>query len=346
MIWHPEVVVPGAAFIAAWWLTGRFLRFALARQILDVPNARSSHEIAAPRGGGIAIAASVIAALLVLLAIRAVPARFAVGLLGGGAIVATIGMIDDARHVAARWRLLAHIVSAAWLLYWIGGLPPGFSGGQDLGTAGYLVGVLYIVWILNLTNFMDGIDGIAAIESVTVCVGGAVIYILNGFRGEVLYTPLVVATASLGFLKWNWPPARIFMGDVGSGFLGLALAACSLAAGLTESVLFWSWIILMGVFVVDATVTLIRRLIGRQKFYQAHRSHAYQHAAQRWGGHRPVTLTVAAINVFWLFPLALVVAQSRVSPLVGVAIAYTPLVVAALWLKAGEGVLTPASRKG
>ena len=183
---------------------------------------------------------------------------------------------------------------------------------------------------------MDGIDGIAAVEVTTVSVGGALLYLL-AVPGDVRWmTPLVVAGATLGFLRWNWPPAKIFMGDVGSGFLGLVLAALSLEAGWAEPRLFWAWAILLGVFVVDATVTLVRRTARGDRFYEAHRTHAYQHAAVRLGAHLPVTVATGLITLAWLLPLAALVAVGTLEGISGVLIAYTPLVFAALWLNAGK----------
>jgi Fuc2NAc and GlcNAc transferase len=224
------------------------------------------------------------------------------------------------------------------VLVWLGGLPPlpVFGVVLDLGWMGNSLAPVYLVWLLNLTNFMDGIDGIAGIEAITVCLGGVLLYVVAVPGATSWLAPFVLASATIGFLVWNWPPAKIFMGDAGSSFLGLMLAALSLQAGWVAPKLFWSWVILLGVFVVDATVTLIRRMARGKKFYEAHRSHAYQHAAQRWGAHLPVTLAVGAINLCWLLPVALLVALGSLDGMLGVLIAYAPLVAAALWLKAGK----------
>lgn len=259
-------------------------------------------------------------------------------LCGGGVLVALVGFVDDRGHVAPRWRLAGHFTAALWVLLVQGGLPPlvvmGFP--LDLGWSGFVVAALFLVWMLNLTNFMDGIDGIAGVETITVCLSAA---FLSGVAapGEHLWiVPLVLASATLGFLVWNWPPAKIFMGDVGSGFLGLMLAVLSLQAGWTANRLFWSWVILFGVFVVDSTVTLIRRMAHGERIYEAHRSHAYQHAAIERGAHLPVTLAVGVINLCWLLPVALFVALGWLDGVLGVLIAYAPLVIAAVRLKAGR----------
>ena len=138
----------------------------------------------------------------------------------------------------------------------------------------------------------------------------------------------------MGFLIWNFPPARIFMGDAGSGFLGLILGLISLYMTWLEPQLFLAWLILLGVFLVDASITLLRRFMRGEKVYQAHRSHAYQHASRQYGKHLPVTLAVAAINLFWLTPLAVWVALDG-SACLALPLAYVPLVCLALKYRAG-----------
>jgi Fuc2NAc and GlcNAc transferase len=326
-----------AVLIASIGLTGWFRERALALMMLDVPNARSSHTTAVPRGGGVAIVLSTLAAFLVLGSSGAVDWRTVGSLSLGGVVVAVVGFIDDRGHVPARWRLLGHFSAAALVLAGLGGFPRVSAWGITLGPgwAGLVVGALYVVWLLNLTNFMDGIDGIAAAEVITVCLGSALLSELAAPAEQLWLAPVLLASAALGFLAWNWPPAKIFMGDAGSGFLGLTMAALSLQAGRADAKLFWSWTILLGVFVVDATVTLMRRLARGERVYEAHRSHAYQHAALARRAHLPVTVAVAVINVCWLLPVAAAVALGRLEGAHGVLIAYAPLVLAALRLKAG-----------
>ncbi len=331
-----------------WWLlplvlvlslllTGGLRRYALARSIMDIPNARSSHTVPTPRGGGVAIVLSFLMALpfMAMTGVLTWPVMWA--LLGAGAWIAMIGFLDDHGHIAAHWRLLAHFSGAAWALAWLGGLPPltlfGFQ--IDFGWLGYALAALYLVWLLNLYNFMDGIDGIATIEAITVSLSGALLYFLLG-KASLALLPLLLAAAAGGFLFWNFPPARIFMGDAGSGFLGIALGVLSLQAAWEAPQLLWSWLILLGVFVVDATWTLFRRLLRGDKVYEAHRSHAYQYAARHFGKHLPVTLAVATINLFWLLPVALWVGLGGLNGALGLILAYTPLVLLAVKFHAGE----------
>ncbi|OYT94363.1 MAG: glycosyl transferase [Pseudomonas sp. PGPPP3] len=182
---------------------------------------------------------------------------------------------------------------------------------------------------------MDGIDGIAGVEAVTVCLGGALLYWLLG-QGSLALLPLLLAAASAGFLYWNFPPAKIFMGDAGSGFLGLVLGILSLQAAWAAPQLLWCWLILLAVFVVDATFTLLRRLIRGDKVYEAHCSHAYQYASRRHGRHLPVTVAVLAINLIWLLPLALLVGMGYLDGLPGFLLASGPLIFLVIKYDAGK----------
>lgn len=326
-----------AVLIMSLLMTAVLRRYALARSVIDVPNARSSHTVPTPRGGGVAI---VLSFLLVLVALMLSGDQYIstlVALGGGGALIAIIGFMDDHGHIAARWRLLGHFLAAAWVLAWLGGLPPLTLLGMslDLGWVGGLLAAVYLVWLLNLYNFMDGIDGIASIEAITACLSVALLYWLTGLNGPAI-PPLLLAAAVAGFLYWNFPPAKIFMGDAGSGFIGIVLGGLSLQAAWVSPPMFWCWLILLGVFIVDATYTLVRRLLRGDKVYEAHRSHAYQFASRKHGKHLPVTLGVAALNLFWLLPVAFCVARLGLDGALGLVIAYIPLITLAVRYRAGD----------
>ncbi|PTU04020.1 glycosyl transferase, partial [Pseudomonas sp. HMWF031] len=224
----------------------------------------------------------------------------------------------------------------AWALFWLNGLAPIELLGLSLkpGWVGSVLAAIYLVWMLNLYNFMDGIDGLASAEAISVCLGMCLIYWMNGVAG-LIGAPLVLTAGVAGFLCWNYPPARIFMGDAGSGFLGIILGALALHAAWSKAEFLWSWLILLGVFVVDATWTLVRRLISGDKVYQAHSSHAYQKAARRWG-HKKVTVSVVVINLGFLLPVSILVALGHLGVVTGICVAYAPLVCAAYLLKAGK----------
>lgn len=326
-----------AVTVLALILTGALRRYALTHSLMDLPNARSSHSIPTPRGGGVAIVISFSLALAVSAFSGFILPSLALGLLGAGLGVALLGFLDDHGHIIARWRLAGHFTAAIWILFLLDGLPPVFFGGYkvDLGWLGHLAAVFYLVWLLNLYNFMDGIDGIASLEAICVCIGAALSYTIVGHSLSAL-APLLLAFAVLGFLYWNFPRARIFMGDAGSGFLGIVLGGMSIQAAWTAPQLFWCWLILLGVFIVDATFTLVRRLFRGDRVYEAHRSHAYQYASRRYKDHLPVTLGVAAINVLWLIPLSFVVAYGMLDGFFATLLAYVPLVYLAIRFHAGE----------
>nr|WP_253400358.1 glycosyltransferase family 4 protein [Pseudomonas marginalis] len=317
-------------------LTSALRRYALSKSLIDVPNARSSHTVPTPRGGGVAIVLSFLLLVPLLSIFSLLPWASAWGLIGAGVGVAVLGFLDDHGHIAARWRLLGHFSAAVWALFWLGGIPPLTIMGVvfDMGWIGMVLSLFYLVWMLNLYNFMDGIDGLASIEAIAVCVSASLIYALMGFS-SLAWAPLLLSFTVAGFLYWNFPPAKIFMGDAGSGFLGVTLGILSLQAAWVSPALLWVWVILMGVFVVDATFTLVRRLVRGDKVYEAHRSHAYQYASRQFGRHLPVTLTVGLVNVVWLLPVALCVALLGLDGFVGVIIAYMPLVMLAWKFQAG-----------
>ncbi len=284
------------AFGAAAGLTGLVRRYAIRRNVLDVPNDRSLHRRPTPRGGGIAIVAVVLAITAAGAWRGIVPARDAAALLGGGGLIAAIGWFDDRRGVSAWARAAAHVVGAAWAV-WM--LVPGAVDAVAAAPVGTGIGLLLtgvaLVWCTNLYNFMDGVDGLAASEAVVV--GGVAAALLLGAGEPGLGTVAgVVAAASLGFLLWNWPPAAIFLGDVGSGFIGFAFGVLAIASERRGAVPLAVWGLLLAVFLADATLTLLRRVLHGARWYEAHRSHAYQRLVQAGWSHRRVTLAIGLVN--------------------------------------------------
>lgn len=320
------------AFGATWLLR----KYALATSLLDTPNARSSHTVPTPRGGGVAIVITFLLSVFCLAVYDYLPWSAAFSLIVPGAMVAILGFLDDHGHIAARWRLLGHFTSAIIALLFLNGLSPLIVFGNvfDFGIFGNVLAALYLVWMLNLYNFMDGIDGVASVEAITASISMCFLFWISGST-HLIWAPIILSLAVLGFLCWNFPPAKIFMGDAGSGFLGITLGILSLQAAWVSPQLFWAWLILLGVFVCDATFTLARRLLRGDKVYEAHRSHGYQYASRYFGKHLPVTMAVALINVFWLLPIAFCVAKLKMDGLVGVMIAYVPLLLLAIKFKSG-----------
>ena len=334
------ILLANATFLAALVLTGMMRRYALHAQLIDHAGDRSAHDSPTPRGGGASIVLATIAALMVSPWLLGVPLDAAIGLDGGGAIVALIGWLDDHGHVRPIIRLAMHVAGAAWLIWWVGPFPLGqlFFWNPEWNLAASILSAFFIVWMINLYNFMDGIDGLAAGEAVATTLGGAVLLVGAGMASVPTIAPaLILAAATLGFLPWNWPPARIFMGDASSGFLGFMLAALAIVMGHLTPQLGYAWAILPGVFIADATVTLVRRLLRRERIHVAHRSHAYQRWTRRIGGHLPVTMAVLTVTWLWLFPMAYLIAEGAIGAVVGVGTAMIPLFIAALLLGAGRG---------
>ena len=247
------------------------------------------------------------------------------------------GMVASDMGDMATYRFIVHFSAASIAIYVIGGLPPLQFGARilDLGLGGDLFAVVFLVWLTNLFNFMDGIDGIAVME--TVFIAGTA-FMISGSESEhyLMRLEAGLAACSLGFLFWNWPPAKIFMGDVGSGFLGMTLGVLAVVSASLNDLPIWTWLILAGVFIADATVTVIRRMITVEKWYSAHRSHAYQRVARRLQSHTRVILLVSAVNVGWLLPLAWF---SALRPEFGwwlTLLAWVPLCVTAVFLGAGR----------
>jgi Fuc2NAc and GlcNAc transferase len=291
-------------FLSSLVLTGVVRRYATRWRLLDIPNPRSSHSVPTPRGGGISIVVVFVLAVLWFVAKGTISNSVGHALVWGGLAVAVVGLLDDRFCVPAWGRLSVHFAAAGWALWQLKGMPPLHFGSiiWYWGWVGHLLAIIGLVWMINLFNFMDGIDGLAGVEVLSVSVLAALLLASNR-AGGLAQVAIALATTSAGFLVWNWPPAKIFMGDAGSGFLGFVFGVLAIASAKARPSTLSVWLILLSVFIVDATVTLIRRLVGGARWSEAHRNHAYQHAARQWGSHCRVTLSVGAVNVVWLFPL-------------------------------------------
>lgn len=290
--------------------------------LLDIPTHRSSHHQPTPRGGGLAIVMTFLFSVLQcffndLLDFRLL-CVFMVGL-----VIAIIGFWDDHQHIAALWRLTVHISSAIIVIFLL----------QDFSLIRGFFGVFFLVWILNLFNFMDGIDGIAGSEALFVSAS------LAGFmwfvNTDMAWLGATLAASSLGFLILNWPPAKIFMGDVGSGFLGFILGILILVYSQVSPVFFVIGLTLFSVFITDATYTLLTRVLTGEKWHQAHCAHAFQHAAKQFG-HLRVILAIWVINLFWVLPVAFMVFLKPEYGYSGMLAVYTPLIFLAYKFNAGR----------
>lgn len=292
-------------FAFAALATGLTRRYTLRKKLLDVPNERSAHTAPTPRGGGLGIAGALCAALLILYQQEWVTSAVVWAWLGGGVLIAWIGWRDDHGHVPVGWRMLAHLLAAGWAVFWLGGVTQLQLGALTipLGYVGLALTAVAVVWLINLYNFMDGIDGLAGAEAVFAALGGGLLLWLGHQQGLALAS-FSLAAAAAGFLVWNWPPAKIFMGDIGSGLLGYSFAVLMLASAQAHAVSPGVWMLLLAVFILDTFFTLVQRILHGEAWLQAHNGHAYQRLLRLGRSHRRVTGYVLALNVLVLWPLA------------------------------------------
>lgn len=237
-----------ATTVASFAFTAMLRRYALNKSLMDIPNSRSSHSVPTPRGGGVAVVVVFLSALCIMYSLSLLTSKPFFAIVGAGALIALIGFMDDHGHIAARWRLLGHFAASAWLLFWIGGLPVIEILGStlNLGWLGHVLAAFYLVWLLNLYNFMDGIDGIASVEAICVCLGACLLYWV-GDATQLIWAPLLLAASVAGFLFWNFPPPKYswvmpaadswvsFLGAFSTsrmGFFGFAVGMVDSARGI------------------------------------------------------------------------------------------------------------------
>ncbi len=302
------------ALLASWSGVALFLRWSLSRNLLDVPNERSSHSIPTPRGGGLVI---VIVTLLGYAAIAfAFGYPFSWGYLFGAIIIACVSWLDDLYSLPFWSRLIAHIAAAVLLVvdvgFWREVFVPLVSNNIGLGEVfGVVCTIGWIVWLVNAYNFMDGIDGIAALQAAIAGAAWAFFAFTFDLQGMFVFAG-VLASVACGFLIHNWQPAKIFMGDVGSAFLGYTLAAMPLLAQIESKsklpILPVAAVLFVWFFVLDTIVTFARRALGRKRVWEAHREHFYQGMVINGREHASVTLAygIMSVSLSLLFVLALI----------------------------------------
>jgi len=315
MTWTELCLAGAIAAVLSGLATWPLLALLRHRQVLDRPNERSSHQRPTPRGGGLAIVGVALAVWLGWLALSNALTTPVLGVILLAAALMAVSFVDDLRGLPVIARLAVQICAVAaglWLLdadvlVFQGLLPPILD---RLATA------VAWLWFINLFNFMDGIDGIAGVEAVSIGVGCVLVTLLTADDAGWRLPAAIIAGAALGFLPWNWQPARTFMGDAGSVSLGFLLGWLLIQVAASGA---WAAAFLLPlVFVADATVTLMRRLVKGEAIWRAHRSHFYQRAARATGSHARVTLTVLYYNVALI---ALAVWSTRTSTAAPIAMA-------------------------
>jgi UDP-N-acetylmuramyl pentapeptide phosphotransferase/UDP-N-acetylglucosamine-1-phosphate transferase len=285
-------VAVGAFSLSALSIAGS-RRWAVER-MLDIPNARSLHIRPTPRGGGLGIVIGVLigAWSIFIFQILSIPLIKIAAFSLSGVIVASVGWLDDIHRLPYRIRLVVQAASSAVILVVIGYyniITVPFVGDVNLHSIGIPFALLWIMGLTNAYNFMDGIDGVAGGQALIAGLGWAIIGFMSG-QSFVGLIGLLLAASSLGFLLHNWPPARIFMGDVGSAFIGFTLAVIPILAAQKDPRCMVVGILMVWPFIFDTTFTLVRRLLNKENIFVAHRSHIYQRLVIAGYSHRFVTL--------------------------------------------------------
>jgi glycosyltransferase WbpL len=299
-------------FVLSLAMTGLIRKYALSRAMIDIPGERSSHSIPTPRGGGAVIIILLLISIVFTYVTGMVSVDIMLALGVGTLIVAIIGWVDDHKHVPALWRAVLYTLAAVWAMYW---LESEYSTriDEDMYSFGLFNSIFIIVgiaWLTNLYNFMDGIDALATIQAICTSLMSGVLFWLEGQQAMTLVCS-VISVSSCGFLFWNWPPAKIFMGDVGSCALGFCFGILAVIGEIGSSVPIAVWFILLSVFICDATFTLLIRVVRGEKWYKAHKSHAYQKLVLCGMSHKSISIIVLAINVLVLWPLAWVIYHEK-----------------------------------
>lgn len=338
------IFLPLAAGLVAFLCCLMVIRRAHKWKLIDSPNGRSSHIAPTPSGGGIglAVAGSLTGAYLLQSSTIFFYGQIVLVI---ACVLAAVGLHDDRKPLPALWRLGIHVVMGASLLFVLGGLPEmqRFVDAWFSRTLVYAALLLVIVWWINLFNFMDGIDGLAGMQTIFMLLAAAALLVWP--RQALIFDPtivwmLCVAGATVGFLLLNWAPAKIFMGDVGSMYLAFMVLSFGLlsirnellpvATGLSM------WAILGATFATDATITLMTRMLTVKRWHEAHRNHLYQRLARQYSSHRQATLLYLSVNVLWLLPIAFVCITYPQWAIAWVVLAYLPLIVLAVRLGAGK----------
>lgn len=293
-----DIIIWGAlALFCTWRFVFSIRHWAIRRQILAIPNERSSHTLPTPSGGGLAITAISLAGWFCYSLLHQTVTTAQLAILVGGILIALISWLDDLYTMPTLVRLgihsLAGLIAIGGIGWWRALQLPMLPL-LHLGWFGPLLTLFWIVSLTNAYNFMDGIDGIAGSQAVVAGLG----WVILGWLSQqplVMSLGLLVAATSFGFLQHNWSPARIFMGDVGSAFLGYTFATLTILASQTNSSLVLAGFLLLWPFVFDTTFTLIRRWRNGENIFAAHRSHLYQRLVIAGYSHRTVTTLYLAL---------------------------------------------------
>lgn len=304
-----------------------YLRIASKHGPYAIPNYRSLHRKVTPKGGGIIVAISALSGFAALYGREGLSVKYVMVLFFGGILVALAGFADDRFDIPARYRLAVQLAAALWICFWFRGLPPLDLGVArvNLGMVGHVILIVSLLWFYNLYNFIDGIDGMAS--SATIFTSLTMGFVMLSQKQHTLALILwLLAAANIGFIVFNWPPAKMFLGDSGTSFVSYIFSAVLLVSLWNNAVSIWVWLIVFGCYLADTTTTTVTRALTVSQWYLPHRSHAYQNLARIWNNHLKVLLVVLSIDICWLLPLTLVALKYSDYAVIATLIAYVPLV--------------------
>lgn len=315
MSWALFLVACVAVALAAWLASWAVLRSLVRFGVYDTPNVRSSHLAPKPRGGGLALVPVLFVAWCgAVLWLDAAPPGFWLALLGA-VLLAVVSWVDDLKRLPVGLRFAVQTAAVALGLAGMAGAGLVFQGLLP-PLVDHIAAAILWLWFVNLFNFMDGIDGIAGVEAMSLALGLVLVGWLVGWDASMLALPALLAAATLGFLVWNWAPARIFLGDVGSVPLGYLLGWLLLLTAMEGQ---WAAAIILPLYyLADATITLVKRAARGMKVWQAHKEHFYQRAVQGGCSHAQVSVRVFVCNVL-LIGCAAMAALGYTWPALGVA---------------------------
>ena len=323
MDWFKYLIIPA---VVSYFGIILYRRVAISRDIVANPNFRNLHASPLPVGGGIVFSFVFVFSLFFIWWLNQISNDLFWVLAVGGGVAALFGFLDDLKDIKASRKLVVQLLLSGWVLFWLGGGPL-----MSIYWIPVLVAIpvtaLFLVWMINAYNFMDGIDGMAVSGAVFVSGAITLVMLLTNSKSEFIIVLVLLLTTTSMFMVFNWPPASIFMGDSGSVFLGYIFGALILFTVKSGDISIWTWLIVFGYFFADTTVTQLMRIILVKKWYLPHRSHAYQNLARITGSHLKVTGGVVLYNVVWILPLTIWSVMKPEMALFAVVLAIAPSLV-------------------
>ncbi len=334
-----EVSVIGSlAFLLTLFLTRLLIHLSGTMGMMDIPNRRSSHSQPTPKGGGLAFFTVFTIISLVFYIFLPEYRPIVSPLLFGGPVVILLGWFDDRYCLPALFRLLVHFLVAI-LIYTFVTQTFKFQINISFLPEQFWINsvfcILFITWFINLYNFMDGADGHAASTAIVGSLLMAVVASLHGSRGISMIYCLISYTVS-GFLFYNWSPAKIFMGNTGSYFLGFLFASLALISKVHGDISFYSHLIIFGFFIFDTTFILLLRIFKGEPLFKAHKTFIFHKLMKKNWSHEKISICYVTVMILWLFPLANLASIHDSWGFLIVMVAYLPLLFFAVYNRAGE----------